>query len=113
MSSLNKGNTLAQAHMCQCGDCNNIYYTTPLVSNRWGVRVECCSYTCYLRSVNTFGSKETYGEEYKNQYKNNNPSIPTQELIDETLKVPKAKIFLLIIPVSEDNFLKNYFRQQA
>ena len=73
MSFFKNEQTLAQAHMCQCGECNNIYYHTPLVSNRWGVRVECCSNKCYLRAIGFHSSQK----DYKKTYKNHNPTIPT------------------------------------
>ena len=99
MSSLNKENTLSQAHMCQCGDCNNVYYTTPWVTNRWGVRVVCCSYSCYLKAINWEGSRS----DYRKTFKNLNQEFVLQAIPDQGLGVIETKIFILIKSLSSES----------
>lgn len=92
MSSLDEEKTPTQARMCQCGDCNNVYKTTPLVTNRWGVKVVCCSYACYLKAINWYGSKI----DYKKTFKNHNPEFAPQTISNQGFNSSRTKILILI-----------------
>jgi hypothetical protein len=45
---------------CKCGVCGNGYDHTPLISNRWNERIECCSYNCYLNAIGLYSPSSEY-----------------------------------------------------